>query len=676
MIPKFPLMVQFVHHPGSKEAEDVAEYLHSILNDDPAVPGLRIPTCFIPDDNTLEPPESELADEADRVFVVLLADDYLAANSKQATESGITWSDFVLRLRQLCDESPMHRFMPIQLTENGYPIDSRLNDINFLRAWAIDNPEERQKFIARRLVHLLTRQLLPHERDEDDPPLTIFLSHTKLDLEHEPQVVKSLLAHLTMEHPEKSWFDSGDIASGSRFAIEIERGVTDAALLAVVTDSYSSRSWCRREVLMAKHHQRPVVVVDAIQEHEVRSFPYAGNVPVIRWNGHSQDVVDLLLRENLRHAYTLKRLQQCKRPDDYILPSGPELLTVIQLEKNQKVLYPDPPLGAEELTVLSAVGVTVETPLERHAREKDLSECSLVVALSVSEAEDLNKFGLRKAHFDVIFLELSRYLLLAGIRLAYGGHLKADAYTWKLVDLLHDPIVEHIRGENAGGSAPLPELITYIPWPMSIAVQDEARLGPLVEVRRCERPADVDESLDITFVQLPMEDILVDTPIRRFGWSRGLTAMRERQTSEVAARVIIGGRISPGFKGRVPGIIEEALLSIRAERPVYLIGAFGGCARLVVDALEGVERPELTWDYQKTAAYSEELRLLYQERGQVWEEYKEIETFLHNLGMNGLKNGLTIEENRELASTRSDERIIALVLRGIQNSYPPGSETF
>ena len=346
MIPKFPLMVQFVHHPGSKEAEDVAEYLHSILNDDPAVPGLRIPTCFIPDDDTQEPPESELADEADRVFVVLLADDYLAANAKQATESGITWSDFVLRLRQLCDESPMHRFMPIQLTENGYPIDSRLNDLNFLRAWAIDNPEERQKFMARRLVHLLTRQLLPHERDEDDPPLTIFLSHTKLDLEHEPQVVKSLLAHLTMEHPEKSWFDSGDIASGSRFAIEIERGVTDAALLAVVTDSYSSRSWCRREMLMAKHHQRPVVVVDAIQEHEVRSFPYAGNVPVIRWNGHSQDVVDLLLRENLRHAYTLKRLQQCKRPDDYILPSSPELLTVIQREKNQKVLYPEPPLGS------------------------------------------------------------------------------------------------------------------------------------------------------------------------------------------------------------------------------------------------------------------------------------------------------------------------------------------
>ncbi len=672
MIPKFPLMVQFVHHPGSKEAADVAEYLHCVLNDDPAVPGLRVPTCFIPDDDTLEPPEPELADEADRVFVVLLADDHLAAHAQRATKRGITWGDFSVRLREICDESPMHRFMPVQISENGWPIDPRLEDLNFLRAWAIDNIEERRKFMARRLVHLLTRQLLPRKIDEDAQPVTIFLSHTKIDIEHEPQVVKSLLGHLTVEHPEKTWFDSGDIASGSRFAIEIEKGVKNAALLALVTDSYSSRSWCRREVLLAKHHQRPVVLVDAIQEREVRSFPYAGNVPVIRWKGQPQDAVDLLLRENLRHVYAMESLQQCKRPDDFVLPAGPELLTVLHRKQNQKVLYPDPPLGAEEVAVLSAAGVTVETPLERHARENDLRERSLVVALSVSEAEDLSKFGLRKAHFDGILLELSRYLLLAGIRLAYGGHLQADGYTWKLVDLLHDPVVEHLRGEVTGRIAPPPELITYIPWPIPIAVQDEARLGPLVEVRRCERPKDVDESLDTAFVQLPIEDIPIDTPTRRFGWARGLTAMRERQTAEVEVRVIIGGRLSPGFKGKMPGILEEAFLAIRAERPVYLIGAFGGCARLVVDAMEGVARPELTWDYQSTAAHSEELRLLYQERGQTWEEYEEIETFLRNLGIAGLKNGLTVEENRELASTRSVERIIELVLRGIQNSYSSG----
>ncbi len=630
-------MVQFVHHPGSKEAEDVAEYLHSILNDDLAVPGLRIPTCFIPDDNTLEPPDPKLADEANCVFVVLLADDYLAAHAQQATESGISWGGFVLRLRHLCDESPMHRFMPIQLSESGYPIDTRLKDLNVLRAWTIDNLEERRKFIARRLVHFLTRQLIPHKNNEDDPPLTIFLSHTKLDMEHEPQVVKSLIGHLTMEHPEKTWFDSGDISSGSRFAKEIEEGVTDAALLAVVTDSYSSRSWCRREVLMAKHHQRPVVVVDAIQEHEVRSFPYSGNVPVIRWNGDAQDVVDLLLRENLRHAYTLKRLQQCKRPDDYILPSAPELLTVIQREKNQKVLYSDPPLGAEELAVLASAKVIVETPLERHARENDLRERSLIVAMSISEAEDLCRFGMRKAHFDSIFLELSRYLLLAGIRLAYGGHLKPDGYTWKLADLLYDPIIEQLRKDPFGGTVPLAELITYIAWPIPITIQDKARLGTLVEVRGCERPLDVNESLDKSFVEKIKEYFPADSLNRRFAWSRGLTVMREQQTNDVAARIIMGGKILPGYSGRIPGILEETLLTIRAERPVYLIGAFGGCARLIVDVLESVERSELNWDFQCKGDHTKELHKLYQERGLLWEEYGDIKTFLNNLGLSGLK---------------------------------------
>jgi len=674
---KFPLLVQFEYHPGSADASGAAEYLHSALNDDPGVPGLRIPTCFIADDNTLEPRQPHIAIEADRVLVVLLADEHLAAHARRATKTRVTWADYVVHLRQLCESSPVYRFMPIQLTENGWPIDPRLDDLNFLRAWTIDDVEERRKFIARRLVHLLIRRLRPHADDEDAPAVTIFLSHTKLDLEHEPRVVKALLAHLTATQPEKTWFDSGDIASGSRFAKGIERGVADAALLVVVTDSYSSRSWCRREILLAKQYHRPVVVVDAVQEREVRSFPYAGNVPVIRWRGQPQDVIDLLLRETLRHAYAEVSLSQRRRPGDDVLPAGPELVTVVHRSKTQPVLYPDPPLGPEELAVLSATGVRVETPLERHARENDLRARSLVVALSVSEAEDLARFGLRRAHLDAILLELSRYLLLAGIRLAYGGHLRADGYTVRLADLLREPIVEQRRGNNPGGAAPPAELIAYIPWPMPTTVHDEARLGPLVEVRRCERPADVDECLDPDFVQSPIAEVPVDTPARRFAWARGLTVMRERQTSEVAARVVVGGRVAPGggYKGRMPGVLEEALLSIRAERPVYLVGAFGGCGRLVIDALEGVERPELTSDYQSAATHSEELRRLYQERGQAWDEYEDIAESLRERGIAGLKNALSVDENRELATTRSAERIIELVLRGLQHSYPPDGAT-
>lgn len=673
---RFPLIVQFEFHPASTEAAATAEYLRALINDDPAVPGLRIPTCFTPDDYSFMPPEPRLSSEADRVLVILLADDHLAAHARSGVNSGLTWGDYVVRLRQLCDASSNHRFLPVQLTKFAWPIDSRLNDLSFLRAFEEPDPAEREKLVARRMIHLMVRRLRALTTNEDAPPVTIFLSHAKIDLGKTPGVIDSLLDYLRAKQPEKTWFDSGDIASGSRFAKAIEDGVSDSALLAVVTDSYSSRSWCRREVLFAKHHQRPFVVVDAIQEREVRRFPYGGNAPVLRWRGDPREAVDSLLRETLRLAYAEEMLRQRARPEDDILPSSPELVTVVHRSKTTPILYPDPPLGSEELAVLSRAGVVVETPLERHARAHNLRARELLVALSVSEAEDLPRFGLRKPHLDEVLLEISRYLLVAGVRLAYGGHLGSLGYTVRLADLLYDPTVEQLRGTAHSGGVHPPELIIHRAWPMVATVTEVARFRELVEVRECDRPLGLDETLDPSFVAAPKAPVSLDSPLHRFAWARGLTVMRERQTREVAARVIVGGRLGPtgdGYRGRMPGVLEEALLSIRSARPVYLVGAFGGCAHLVLDALEGTARPELTWDYQRTVPHSDELRQLYQQRGQTWDEYGAIAAEFKSCGLKGLKNGLTLEENQELAATRSAERIVELVLRGLQQSYPPAT---
>jgi hypothetical protein len=86
MTTTFPLLVQFEFHPASMEAAAAAAYLHEVLNADPAVPGLRIPTCLTPNDGSGAPPEPAVATEADRVLVVSLADDYLAVAASKRTK--------------------------------------------------------------------------------------------------------------------------------------------------------------------------------------------------------------------------------------------------------------------------------------------------------------------------------------------------------------------------------------------------------------------------------------------------------------------------------------------------------------------------------------------------------------------------------------------------------------
>jgi hypothetical protein len=442
----------------------------------------------------------------------------------------------------------------------------------------------------------------------------------------------------------------------------------------VLTDSYASRAWCRREVLIAKKYQRPVVVVNAVRDREPRSFPYVGNVPVIRWNGEPEEVIYGLLRETLRHAHAVKILDLQKRPGDHLLPSGPELVTLVDFSADQKVLYPDPPLGQEELSIIGKTGITVETPLQRYAQAHGSDLGGLIVALSVSEATDIERWGLRQIHMDVIFLELSRYLLLAGCRLAYGGHLQANGYTLRLADILSDPLLEQMSAASGKLKLGLSQLVSYIAWPMPLNDEPEARLGLQVDVMRCERPHGIDESMDPLFVAMPLADIPNDTAIQRFAWSRGLSEMRLQQTRDCFARVVIGGSRAR-YKGRMPGVLEEIVLSVKAEKPVFLIGAFGGCAKLVTDTLEGKVRHELDWAFQKSVPFSDELRSLYRDRGIEWDEYDAMRDLLKARGFAGLNNGLSEDENKELAHTRSADRMIELILSGIHDKRNDGAVT-
>jgi SLOG cluster2/TIR domain len=686
---KPPLMVHAIFHPASHEARALARTIHKALNADPAVPGLRVPTVFCPTDGAL-PPERYDLDEAGRSLVVVLADaEVVDGDSGQER----TWSRFIGDLWEACQGTP-HRFFPVQLDAAAWGFDERLVGTNFVRAFAEPDPESRDALVVRRLVIELCRELrdwasLQEPSLRAKGPVSLFLSHTKLDMEVEPRVTSALIDYLKHDQPVRAWVDAGDIDAGSPFADAIEQGVEDSSLLCVLTDHYSTREWCRKEIILAKQHQRPVVVVAAFGRQEVRSFPYLGNVPVLRWPCIHPDkteaekaainraaavaAVDLLLKETLRCLHATRLLEQSAQAGDRISARPPELLSLLRARGAKAVLYPDPPLGREELELLRETAVPTTTPLARLAAERPLQGTQIV--LSMSESTDIQRFGLDDLHLREAMVEVSRYLLLKGATLVYGGHLGDAGYTQELFEL--------VRAHHClEGVDRVERIVITVGWPLPYNQKLVAEHGQVARLTRVARPADLDTCPgEAAADAVEADPYPADrTPESRYCWARGMTAMREAQVAKgsgIAARIILGGKLGPPergpgaaenwYAGRIPGVLEEVVLSVRAGHPVFLIGAFGGAAALAVDLLEGKDRPEATWEYQRRAPHAEPMRALYDHCGQSWWDYPEMAALLRGAGPVGINPLLSESENRELFHTRHVSRMIELILKGLSN---------
>jgi hypothetical protein len=687
-MPKPPLLVHIIFHPASDDARELARTIHKRLNADPALPGLRVPTVFCPNDGVMPPAAYDL-DEVERSFVVILADYHVVADRDSEHER--TWPSFIGDLWEACEGSP-HRFFPVQLDETAWGFDDRLGGTNFVRAFAEQDEAKRDDLVVRRLVIELCRYLADRPLGTDEcsmAPVTLFLSHTKLDIDIDPKVYHALVSYLSHSQPVGAWVDSGDIAAGSRFAESIATGVDNSSLLCVLTDNYSTREWCRKEIILAKQKNRPVVVIAAFNRQEVRSFPYLGNLPVLRWpcippdasasekekinSAAAVGAVDLVLKETLRDLHTTLLLNELKHPGDQIMSRPPELLSLLRAKGASAVLYPDPPLGGEELALLSETEVPTTTPLSRLSAERPLKGTQ--IALSMSESTDIQRFGFDELHLKDAMIELSRYLLLKGATLVYGGHLGDDGYTQVLFELVR----AHHCLEGVGR---VERIVNTLGWPLPYDQKLVAKYSQVATLKRIGRPADLDVCPGKT-----VADAVERTPFPadqspeyRYSWARGMTNMRESQVAKdsgIAARIILGGKFGPPqqgpgsnekwYAGRIPGVLEEVVLSAQAGQPVFLIGAFGGAAALAIDLLEGKDRPEATWDYQRRAPNAEAMRALYDQCGQAWWDYPEMVDLLRKTGPAGINPLLTEAENRELFHTRNVSRMIELVLKGLSN---------
>lgn len=386
---KYPLNIHVVWHPDSEIGKEIAEYIYSTFCRDykkPLSRGIGIPVYFRffkGKDN--KPLEIDCSKSEKTAIVLLIDEEYFMDDDFRSYTSD---------LLKLVNEDV--RIFPISLFDKAYSINPELSKIQFINAQRFLNQKldftndfdfnRALTKIKSELLHDCARLLMdfhPTQQDKEkhriNSPVKLFLSHAKKDGE---KITISFKQFIEKNLKLDVFFDTVDVADGYGFAEQFETEIKHSALVVFHTDEYSDREWCRREVIIAKRYKSPIVVAHKIKDGEKRAFPYLGNMPTCVIHDDSEEegelsfvrIIILTLTQVLNNLYQLKLLNNyielhnddCK--EFKVITSPPELFNFLDIKKHTEkhnskplvILYPDPPLGIEELNILNELDSEVE----------------------------------------------------------------------------------------------------------------------------------------------------------------------------------------------------------------------------------------------------------------------------------------------------------------------------
>ena len=162
-----------------------------------------------------------------------------------------------------------------------------------------------------------------------------------------------------------------------------------------------------------------------------------------------------------------------------------------------------------------------------------------------------------------------------------GGRLILG-HRWKLGGIMHHLASKARDLRMWRGPAPdeprEPASITnVIAWPDRPPSDSDGDAKRLLELGVMEIQSAGVEGIDLNSVD-------PDSELGVFCRTRALTAMRKKITELADVRICLGGG-SNKPKRRLSGVLEEAILTIQTEKPLYISSAIGGVSRVICDAI-------------------------------------------------------------------------------------------
>lgn len=580
----------------------------------------------------------------------------------------VEWRDYIGSLYNIKNA----KVVPIALDKYAYKISDKVQAYNFIREYELDSCKKQQLFIS--MAHEIYRYGFNEKKEpiSKNSALKIFLSHAKDGKNglHIAKQLKRLIDDSTLTR----FFDSNDIAPGYRFDDEIINNIKESSVIIINSDIYSSRYWCQREIQTAKELERPIIEVDLIDEAMDRKFPFAGNVPVIRVNAiegkvEEEDlyrILENIMLESIRFNYADEKLEllKLKMPGNVKkMCRPPEMIDVskiirknsnkIELKYN-KIIYPDPPIYSEEIEFFQKLGIEICTPIEYE--KNGLSGKKVGISISDPEINEIKSNGQNESHLLRLSQYMANYILGRGATLIYGGDFRKGGYTEQLLQEAQI-LKDRLKTKNI-------YLKNYVAWPIYLADTLEtkkwiAKYCDLLEIK--EIP--IDETVS-DLIETNKRFLTPDTVDNCYVWSKSLTKMRYEMIKDCNARICAGGK-KIGYKGKMPGILEEIIIASELGCPLYLLGGFGGIVHDVCELLQNNKCTDsLTeeWQVSFNKGYKELLQK-YKERD---EEIKYLE-LQEKMKCINLNNGLTMKENEILFNTVYVDEAVQLVLKGLQS---------
>jgi hypothetical protein len=660
-----PLSVIFMWHPADAATiKPIVEHCFSLLSRDVNKPfsrSMNLPIFFRTTSKKGVPSKIDISSNKTIIFIFV---------SKEVV-SDDSWVDYI----QGIPKAETVHIIPIAIDQTAFNLNDIFDNINFIRA-----NDFKQLYLNDYLFISITHEIYRWALNESfkemalgkASALKIFLSHAK-DGKHGIKLAKALKEFIDNSSM-RDFFDATDIAAGFKFDEEIVGHIKESSMIAIHSDPYSSRYWCQREILSAKEHDRPIIAVDCLEEFEDRRFPFASNVPGVHVSLEGEPTKKDLLRilsstllETVRFFYSKFLLEQYKRvgwieSDTLIRSRPPEVSDIEKLlldngssisRIHKSLVYPEPPLYAEELSFLSKLGIQLNTLLT-------FDSCSFQgkkIGISISEPseEELICIGQSSAHLVQLSQDIARHLLARDATLIYGGDLRKSGFT---EFIFHEAQALQSRLQSKDI-----HLTNYIAWTIyqydTVEIKDwkatYRRIAKMVEV---PPPADIGDLI-------PSFSPTTSNSQNLFVWSRCLSDMRNNMIEDCNIRICAGGR-HLGYKGKMPGVLEEIIIALEKQRPLFLLGGFGGVTATVCRFIQDKNIPKeltLDWQIQNNSGYKELLDFGLSRDVQDAVDYNAIANTLKNAELN---NGLTEEENNQLFTTPFIDEAIYIVMKGLK----------